>query len=32
LWDQNERDWYSLMWHESLDKLRGIMERRTIKR
>ena len=28
LWDQKERDWYSMMWRESLDKLRGIMEKR----
>lgn len=28
--DQNERDWYSMMWQASLNKLRGLMERRTV--
>jgi uncharacterized protein YndB with AHSA1/START domain len=28
LWDQKERDWYSIMWRKSLDRLRGIMEKR----
>ena len=29
LWDQEERDWYSMMWQESLNKLRVVMERRS---
>jgi uncharacterized protein YndB with AHSA1/START domain len=29
LWDQKERDWYFIMWRRSLDKLRGIMEKRS---
>jgi hypothetical protein len=29
LWDQKERDWYSMMWQESLNKLRMIMEKRS---
>jgi uncharacterized protein YndB with AHSA1/START domain len=27
LWDQNARDWYSMMWQKSLDKLRVVMEK-----
>jgi uncharacterized protein YndB with AHSA1/START domain len=29
--DQKERDWYSMMWQISLDKLRRVMERNKIK-
>jgi len=29
LWDQEERDWYSMMWQESLNKLRMVMEKRS---
>jgi uncharacterized protein YndB with AHSA1/START domain len=29
LWDQEERDWYSMMWQESLNKLRVVMEKRS---
>lgn len=30
LWDQTEREWYSTMWQESLNKLRVVMERRSL--
>jgi uncharacterized protein YndB with AHSA1/START domain len=30
-WYQKEYEWYSLMWHESLNKLRRLMESRPIK-
>ncbi len=29
LWGQEERDWYSMMWQESLNKLRVVMEKRS---
>ena len=29
LCDQEERDWYSMMWQESLNKLRVVMEKRS---
>ena len=29
LWDQEECDWYSMMWQESLNKLRVVMEKRS---
>lgn len=30
LWDQREHDWYSMMWQESLNKLRLVMEKRSL--
>ena len=30
LWDQEERDWYSMMWQGSLNKLRVVMEKRSL--
>jgi uncharacterized protein YndB with AHSA1/START domain len=31
LWNQKECEWYSMMWRESLDKLRKVMERQPIR-